>query len=174
MSVTTLPLGCPLTKHQLAAVEAVARGESQKQFAASTGRTRATVRSLLGAAYGRLGVDGAPQAVVECVRHGWLGITPSGVRQLNAPDPGLDGPEGVTARQAVYLEAFEQLLRAREPDEARASAKVMDRALGQVFDEAEMTPRRDRRREAFFDRLIADMGRMGGTSEFPAPKRKRP
>jgi len=63
---------CPLTPAELRVLELLMEGQSYEQIAASVGRATSTVRTQLHTAYRRLGVTTSYQAVLECVRAGWL------------------------------------------------------------------------------------------------------
>ena len=147
-----VPDGCPLTGSEFVVVQLVAQGLSYKEVAARLGIAHGTVRIHLHNAYRRLNVLCAMHAVLACVKAGWIDVEIPGYDR--APDPRADDREGlrralsdlagairerqppVTLRQHAYLEAFDELLRARNSDAAQAArARMLDR-LGGVLAEA--------------------------------------
>ena len=147
-----VPDGCPLTASEFAAIQLVAEGLTTKQVAARLGIAPTTVRNQLHTAYRRLNVLSAMHAVLACVKAGWIDVEIPGYDRM--PDPRADDREGlrralsdlagairerqppVTLRQHAYLEAFDELLRARNSDAAQAArARMLDR-LGGVLAEA--------------------------------------
>jgi hypothetical protein len=89
------------------------------------------VRSLLHNAYRRLGVSTIAQALVTCTHAGWLDPVPAEGTVLQFAD------QRVTWAQRLYLEAFDQTLRAGDdPLEVHRTLTLRQAALTGVYREA--------------------------------------
>lgn len=131
----------------------ISDGLSQKEIAQRTGRSRSTVRTHLHACYHRLGVPGAAQAVLVCVKAGWLD---GGAYGFHGHDPALARLEaliaelvaavtyrrerGLTARQRAYLTAFDEHLQAETTADRFSSRQEMNRRLADMLQEAGVRP----------------------------------
>jgi hypothetical protein len=90
-----------------------------------------TVRSLVHNAYGRLGVATIAQALAVCTSVGWLDEVPNDGALVEIAD------RRVTWAQRLYLEAFDQTLRAGDDDgELDRTGQLRRAALAGVCREA--------------------------------------
>jgi DNA-binding CsgD family transcriptional regulator len=135
------PEGCPLTPAELRVVALLMQGLSYEQIAARLGRKTSTIRSQLNSAYRHLGVRTSYQAVLECVRAGWLVWSDADpetavllrieglLRDLvEAVEAGLER-QSLSGAQQDYLDRLEDYLRARDDPGRSASLAGMDQAL---------------------------------------------
>lgn len=74
---------CPLSDREREAVRLLSEGLTYKQMALQLGLSVSTVRTHLHTTFKKLGVVDRAQAVVECVRHGWIQLDPE-----REPQPG--------------------------------------------------------------------------------------
>jgi DNA-binding CsgD family transcriptional regulator len=128
--VPALP-GCVLSPGELQTLRQVARGLSYAEAAREAHRSRSTVRSLLHTAYQRLGVSTIVQALTVCWQAGWIDAVPQGgaIGQLT--------DRRVTWAQRLYLEAFDQSLRARDDlREVERTRWLRESALEGIYREA--------------------------------------
>jgi DNA-binding CsgD family transcriptional regulator len=122
--------GCPLTASELDTLRQVARGLSYESAAQETRRSVSTVRSLLHNAYRRLGVATIAQALVTCTHAGWLDPVPAEGTVVQFAD------QRVTWAQRLYLEAFDQTLRAGDDSaEVQRTLSLRQAALTGVYRE---------------------------------------
>jgi len=140
MSVAEWPYECcPLTPAELRALELLMQ---------ALGRKTSTVRSQLNSAYRRLGVRTSYQAVLQCVRAGWLAWSDDDpeiavliriealLRELVAA---IDARDELTVAQRDYLDCLDEYLRARDhPGRGRSRAQ-MDQALRAMMRDARVT-----------------------------------
>jgi DNA-binding CsgD family transcriptional regulator len=129
-----VPEGCALAEKELRAVSAIAKGMTYKEMADRFGVTTSTVHSQLSAAYKRLGVVNAAQAVLACLRAGWLVDIDTGEIAEPPARPTKTDENDVTPGQRVYLYAFELHLRSRDDDERAVTREIMIRAREQFVD----------------------------------------
>ncbi len=116
--------GCVLSPSELQILRQMARGLSYAEAARETRRSPSTVRSLLHSAYQRLGVSTIAQALAVCTQIGWLDPVPQDGAVVESAD------RRVTWAQRLYLEAFDQSLRAgTDPDEADRTQQLRKAAL---------------------------------------------
>ena len=143
-------------------VDLLKDGRTYEEIATETGRSPSTIRSQLHSAYHRLGVKNSYQAVLECMRCGWLTWSQMDdptdaillriekvLRQIVAVADAHYQADGgaLSPCQRSYLEAFDVRVRAHTPSEVVHSQLIMDRAFGALVDEAgARLPDRDRRR----------------------------
>jgi len=164
-----VPVDCPLTREQLRMVRLLSEGLTYQQIAAATGRRPSTVRSHLHAAYRRLDVTTSCQAVLACVRAGWLAWDAGDPEQtallrietllqqlLNAHDRRREY-EALTPAQRDYLAAFDRYLAAPPAVDRRGSREPVDEALATVLREAGIARTRRQRRGHGRD-LVSDLG----------------
>ena len=122
---------CVLTASELQTVRQMARGLSYAEAARETRRSESTVRSLLHRAYGRLGVSTIAQALVVCTYAGWFDAVPRDGADVEYAD------RRVTWAQRLYLEAFDQSLRAgAAPSDLDRTQRLRDGALTGMYREA--------------------------------------
>jgi len=167
MSNPERPRGeCPLTPAELRAVELLMDGLSYEEIAEHLGRATSTIRSQLHSAYHRLGVTTSYQAVLECVRAGWLTwsqvdpetATLSRVedllrRLIDAVESRRD-PDALTDAQRRYLDGLDAHLRARTDEQRHLSRARVDSALAAMLRDANVTmPRRPSPRD-----LVHELG----------------
>lgn len=161
---------CPLTAAELRVMELLKDGRSYQEIASETGRATSTIRSQLHSAYHRLGVKSSYQAVLECMRYGWLTWSQSGdpidaillrienlLRQLlSAADAHYHQEENVlTPPQRSYLEAFDARVRAHTPSELADAQRAMDRAFSALVNQAAERQSDPRRQRHLTDRFLA-------------------
>lgn len=164
-----VPVDCPLTREQLRMVRLLGDGLTYQQIAAAIGRRPSTVRSHLHAAYRRLNVTTSCQAVLACVKAGWLAWDAGDPEQtallrveallqqlLNAHDRRRDY-ETLKTAQRDYLMAFDRYLGAAPAADVRRSREPVDHALAAVLREAGIARTRRQRRGSRRD-LVADLG----------------
>lgn len=138
---------CPLTDTELRVLAGVMDGLSYQEIAEQLGRAPSTVRSHTNNALARLGVASSCQAVLECVRHGWLTWADTDplaaillrIEQLFIALAERD-PEALTASQRDYLEMFDRHVQATSEPARQLSRRAMDVALSAVLDEADIVP----------------------------------
>jgi DNA-binding CsgD family transcriptional regulator len=134
----------------------MARGLTYSQAAGESHRSPSTVRSLLHTAYKRLGVSTISQALAVCTAAGWLDEVPQDGAAVEFAD------NRVTWAQRLYLEAFEQSLRAREdPDEVTRTRMLRRAALTGVYNEARKEQPRRRFSSDPLGRLLRDTSQLG-------------
>jgi DNA-binding NarL/FixJ family response regulator len=68
-------LFAPLTRRELAVLETVATGQSNKEIAHTLGISDQTVKNHMTAILRKLAVNDRTQAVVTALRHGWITLT---------------------------------------------------------------------------------------------------
>jgi DNA-binding CsgD family transcriptional regulator len=130
--------GCLLSARELQTIKALGRGLTHAQAAEEYGCRTSTVRTLLSFAYRRLGVSTIAQALAVCTRVGWLDAIPEGAEMIEFAD------RRVTWGQRLYLEAFDQALRAGDdPDEVARTQLLREAALTGVYREAGIHRKRD-------------------------------
>ncbi len=114
----------------MATVRQMARGLTYAEAANETHCTLSTIRTLLHNAYGRLGVRTVAEALIVCTRVGWLDeVSDDGVGVEHAD-------RRVSWAQRLYLEAFEQYLRAGDdPAELARTSVLRDAALTGMYNE---------------------------------------
>jgi hypothetical protein len=109
----------------------MARGLTYDQAARESRRSVSTVRTLLHNAYRRLGVATIAQALAVCTHIGWLDAVPEDGAAVNLAD------RRVTWAQRLYLEAFDQALRAgADPKELERTQRLREAALAGLYKEA--------------------------------------
>jgi hypothetical protein len=109
----------------------MARGLTYGQAASESRRSVSTVRTLLHNAYRRLGVATIAQALAVCTHIGWLDAVPEDGAAVNLAD------RRVTWAQRLYLEAFDQTLRAgTDPKELERTQRLREAALAGLYKEA--------------------------------------
>jgi DNA-binding CsgD family transcriptional regulator len=124
--------GCILTRREFETIKALARGLSYAQAAEEVCCSTSTVRSLLQTAYQRLGVSTIAQALAVCTRIGWLDVVPHDGELVHLAD------RRVTWAQRLYLEAFDQALRAGDDaNEVARTGVLRDAALTGMYREAD-------------------------------------
>lgn len=159
---------CPLTPGELRVLELLKEGLSYQEIATALGRTTSTVRSHLNSAYHRLGVGTSYQAVLACVRAGWLAWggddldrgallrIESLLRELIEAVESHHEREELTATQRDYLEHLDAHLFAGDDHQRRAARGAMDLALGAMLREAQVDVAGGRGPAE----LVADLGAM--------------
>ena len=125
-------VGCVLTPRELATLRLLARGLSHAEAANELCCSRSTVRSLLHTAYRRLGASTITQALAVCHHVGWLDAVPHDGKIVELAD------RRVTWAQRLYLEAFDQFLRAgANRTELERTRVLRDATLTGVFREVD-------------------------------------
>lgn len=120
--------GCVLSPSELQTLRQLARGLSYADAAREAHRSHSTVRSLLHTAYKRLGVTTIAQALVICWQAGWLDEVPRDGVVVELAD------RRVTWAQRLYLEAFDQSLRAGDDvEEVERTRRLREDALEGMF-----------------------------------------
>jgi DNA-binding CsgD family transcriptional regulator len=120
--------GCVLSPSELQTLRQLARGLSYAEAAREAHRSHSTVRSLLHTAYKRLGVTTIAQALVVCWQAGWLDVVPRDGVVVELAD------RRVTWAQRLYLEAFDQSLRAGDDvEEVERTQRLREAALEGMF-----------------------------------------
>ena len=110
----------------------LSRGLTYIQIAEQLRRSKGTVRSQLHCAYARLGVSSGAHAVSVCMQAGWLDEVPHDGTVLKLAD------RRVTWAQRLYLEAFDQSLRAGDDTaEVERTQTLRDAALSGLLREAD-------------------------------------
>jgi hypothetical protein len=140
----------------------MARGISYETAARETRRKVSTIRSLLHTAYGRLGVTTIAQALAVCTSVGWLDEVRDDGALVELAD------RRVTWAQRLYLEAFDQTLRAGDDQaERERTAQLRSAALGGMYREADMSapPWRVARDRDPLGRLLRDFQRLNSHEE---------
>lgn len=147
---------CPLTRSELRVLDLLKDGLTYNEIAAAVDRATSTVRSQLHSAYRRLGVTTSHQAVLECVKSGWLAWDegdPGQVTLMRIEDlfrhlvkavearRGRDH-EQLTVAQRQYLQAFDDHLQAPSCEQQSTCRSAMDRALATMLTEAGVPSRR--------------------------------
>jgi DNA-binding CsgD family transcriptional regulator len=123
--------GCPLTPSELHVIRHIASGLTYAEVAREMRLSTSTLRTHLSNAYGRLGVSSIAQALAACSQAGWLDEVPRDGAAVEFAD------RRVTWAQRLYLEAFDQSLRAGEdPEERERSQRLREAALAGVYNEA--------------------------------------
>jgi hypothetical protein len=145
----------------------MARGLTYAEAARETGRAPSTVRSHLHTAYGRLGVTTISQALATCTYIGWLDAVARDGVAVELAD------RRVTWAQRLYLEAFDQSLRAGEnPDEVERTHLLRRAALEGMYHRAGKQPPPWRRTATDpLDRIVQTLQRLetrGGAETEPA------
>ena len=149
-AIPTVPADCSLTAQQLRVLRLLAEGLSYAQIAERLDCGTSTVRTHLHDAYQRLGVGTSYQAVLVCVRAGWLGFE----HEDNAHRDHMFRVEAllgrlveahasrrrfrtITPAQRDYLAALDVYLTDRRgADRRRIASERMRDALGGVLAEA--------------------------------------
>lgn len=132
-------VGCLLSRKELDTLDALARGLTYCHAAAEMGCSCGTVRSQVRSACRRLDVTTPEQALELCTELGWLDPVPGNVSTVQLAD------QEVTWAQRLYLEAFDQFLRARsDATEVKRTELLRDAAMTGMFREADQQrpPRR--------------------------------
>jgi DNA-binding CsgD family transcriptional regulator len=128
--------GCLLSVRELETIRHLARGLTYADAAREQQCSVSTVRSHLQRAYQRLGVSTIAQALAVCMKVGWLDDVPHDGKVVELAD------RRVTWAQRLYLEAFDQSLRAGgDADEIERTRVVRDAALTGMFRDAGTKPR---------------------------------
>ena len=152
--------GCLLTASELQVVRQLARGVSYETAAYETRRSVSTVRSLVHNAYGRLGVATIAQALAVCTSVGWLDEVPNDGALVETAD------RRVTWAQRLYLEAFDQTLRAGDDDgELDRTGQLRRAALAGVCREAGTPLPPPRVLNDPLERLVRDFRRLAAREE---------
>lgn len=155
-AIPTVPAGCSLTAQQLRVLRLLAEGLTYAQIADRLDCGTSTVRTHLHAAYQRLGVGTSYQAVLVCVRAGWLSFEAEDnahrdhllrvealLGRLVEAHASRRRFEMITSAQRNYLDALDGYLTDRRgPDHRRRASQRMRDALGGVLAEAGI-PARD-------------------------------
>ena len=109
---------CPLTRRELEIVQLLSDGHSGPQVAARLRLSGSTIRSHTNKIYRKLRVRTASQAVLHCVRHGWVAGSTGDAELLNAYRDitrelihAIESHRDVTPAQKRYLDAFDRRLR---------------------------------------------------------------
>ena len=124
--------GCLLSAAEIETIRLLARGLSYAQAARERRCRVSTIRSLVHTAFGRLGVSSIAQALAVCSHVGWLDVVPRDGQVVELAD------RRVTWAQRLYLEAFDQSLRAGDDEaEVKRTSALRDAALTGVFSEAD-------------------------------------
>lgn len=158
--------GCLLSPSELQALRLMATGLTYAQAAKETGRSASTIRSLLHTAYQRLGVATIAQALALCTLGGWLDAVPDDGSLVELAD------RRVTWAQRLYLEAFDQSLRASdEPGEVERTQRLREATLTGMY--REVGRNRPWRQAASdpIERLARDLRRLAlrhGSQDPPA------
>jgi DNA-binding CsgD family transcriptional regulator len=127
--------GCVLSACELQTLRQMARGLTYAEAARETRRAPSTVRSHLHTAYKRLGVTTISQALAMCTYIDWLDAVACDGAAVELAD------RRVTWAQCLYLEAFDQSLRASEdPDEVERTQLLRRAALEGMYREAGQQP----------------------------------
>jgi DNA-binding CsgD family transcriptional regulator len=134
--------GCPLSPRELEAIQGIGEGLNYQQIADLTGRSPSTIRTQLSTAYQKLGVSEGSQAVLACVREGWIeveGLSSSVDRALARVEQLLcqlveaiekrNETQPLTQAQRAYLASFESYL--RSPNSTLAEQR-RDAMLGRL------------------------------------------
>ncbi len=132
----------------------IADGLSEKQVAHELGLKPTTVRTQVWAATKRLNVHSALQAVLVCVREGWIDANPrlpqhatgairlaERLRRIERRLARMAGND-VTPAQRAYLKDFDSLLRASvwtDDDEAATLRSRMREHLDVILEECGLT-----------------------------------
>lgn len=148
-------------------VELLAAGLTYKQIAPRVGLGVSSVRTHLHNIYGKLEVIDRAQAVLECVRKGWVVLDADEVavqRSLADATRNLATlvrhRQELTPAQAAYLRAFDELLYANTEIALARAERLMGAALGPVLGEAGVTPSgTQRHRGSGFVRALAAIAR---------------
>jgi DNA-binding CsgD family transcriptional regulator len=120
-----------LSPSELQTLRQMARGLSYGEAARESRRKESTVRTHLHNAYRRLGAASITQALSLCTHIGWLDPVPNDGAAVNLAD------RRVTWAQRLYLEAFDQALRAgTDPNELERTQRLRDAALAGMYKEA--------------------------------------
>jgi DNA-binding CsgD family transcriptional regulator len=154
---------CPLNDRELAVITGVADGLSYAEIARREHRSASTIRTQAFSACARLGVHSGAQAVLRCFRAGWLDPSKADLRAQEtariadaleriAGQLDTHGRRGLTTPQCRYLNAFDELLRARTDEQSVHARGQMRRALGPLLSEARV-PERCRREGDLVERL---------------------
>lgn len=154
---------CPLTPAELRVLELLMQGLSYDEIALALDRRTSTIRSQLNSAYRRLGVRTSYQAVLQCVRAGWLvwseddpeiAILIRIEELLRRLVLAVEAREELSAEQRAYLESLDEYLRARDPGMRDHSRARMEDSLRTMLARtgASAEPHVDRRD------LIAELG----------------
>jgi DNA-binding CsgD family transcriptional regulator len=123
--------GCILSVRELDTLRQLARDLTCAEAAQEAGCSESTIRSHLHTAYRRLGVSKLWQALAICREAGWLDIVSEEGAVVELAD------RRVTWAQRLYLEAFDQSLRAGDdPAEVRRTETLREAALLGVCREA--------------------------------------
>jgi DNA-binding CsgD family transcriptional regulator len=123
--------GCVLSPSELQTLRQMARGLTYGQAAIESRRKVSTVRTHLHNAYRRLGVATIAQALALCTHIGWLDRVADDGAVVDLAD------RRVTWAQRLYLEAFDQTLRAgTDPKELERTQRLREAALGGMYREA--------------------------------------
>jgi hypothetical protein len=129
---------------------------SYAEAARETRRSESTVRSLLHTAYRRLGATTVAHALAICSNAGWLDDVPGDGIVVELSD------RRVTWAQRLYLETFDQSLRAGDdPEEVERTRLLRQAALRGIH--AKTDGRRPRGTFAGdpIGRIIGDLGHAG-------------
>jgi DNA-binding CsgD family transcriptional regulator len=109
---------CPLTRRELEIVQLLSDGHSGPQVAARLRLSGSTIRSHTNKIYRKLRVRTAAQAVLHCVRQGWVAGETGDAELLNAYRTitrelidAIESHREVTPAQKRYLDAFDRRLR---------------------------------------------------------------
>jgi DNA-binding CsgD family transcriptional regulator len=148
--------GCPLSAREFEVLRLMAlEGLQTEGIAQRLGVTASTVRQHCQNAYRRLGVTHAVQALVVCFNAGWIDPVQTRIQDpLRFSDDEKWEP---TPAQRVYLDAFDDHLRAGDDERALLAAKrKTDAALVALDQPWRSMPSRD-----WIDELLSDMAAVG-------------
>jgi DNA-binding CsgD family transcriptional regulator len=148
--------GCVLSPSELQTLRQMARGLSYAEAAREAHRSHSTVRSLLHNAYKRLGVSTIAQALTVCWHAGWLDVVPQDGMPVEL------GDRRVTWAQRLYLEAFDQSLKAGDDlEEVERTRQLRQAALEGIYKGPfEERPWRELTTTDPLDRIARDLRRL--------------
>jgi hypothetical protein len=148
------------------------QGLTYKQIARERGCSVSTVRTHMHNMCAKLGVVNANQAIAIAYQRGWFaadnGGTLPAIRELTAFYAALEAAvrerqeHKLNASQRAYLDAFDEHLRARTPEDHEVTRAAMDQALTRVLDKANV-PKPTRLRNHAHDGLARLLATLGGS-----------
>lgn len=166
MGLVAVSDDCPLTPAELRVLALLMEGLTYEQIAVAVSRSQSTVRTQLHNAYRRLGVTTSYQAVLECVRSGWLTWGDADphqatlmrieelFRRLVTAVESRHASASLTPRQRGYLEAFERYMQSATREQRLVTRHTMNEALATMFDESRVAGSSGRRSRE----VIAELG----------------
>jgi DNA-binding CsgD family transcriptional regulator len=151
--VTKVPMGCPLTRNELALVQEFADGRSYSQIADARDRDPSSVRSMAQRVCRKLGVRDRTQSVIVAAKAGWvetayeLAVDDEAAMQRRLYAVIAELAEAVRAQrleplsdlQRSYLARFEEYLYST-PGERDNVRQRMSHALTPMLAEAGVDP----------------------------------